>query len=134
MVSSLTAVIHHPDALASAQSLVTQWNTNNLISDNIVVVNRSDFISNFIGQSSAKTFKVLNENIGKVIFIEEANLLVCEEHDTFGIEVINTIMQFLTDHTGQIGIILCGDRDILTDGLFKWYPNVHQKFSFVYER
>lgn len=130
MVSSLTAVIPHHDALASAQALVAQWHNANLISDNIVVVRREDFISNFIGRSSDKTLKLLNENLGNVILIDDANTLVCEEHDTFGIEVIDTIIQFLSDHSGQIGIILSGDS---LDHLFELCPDFHRRFGSVYE-
>ena len=62
--------------------------------------------------------------MGKVILIEEAHSLVCNAQDPFGNEVIYTIINFLSEHPGKIGLILSGYHDLLTHGLFTWFPKL----------
>lgn len=104
--------------------MASEWYTPNLISEEIIVTHRDHFVSNYINHSWVRTIELLTKNMGKVILIEEAHLLVCNTYDSFGREVIYAIMDFLEEHPGQIGIILSGDHDLLTNGLFKWFPKL----------
>ena len=63
-----------------------------------VVVNRHDFIANYIGQTAVKTEKLLRANLGKTLLIEESRVLCINDRDTFGREAVETIKLFVSQN------------------------------------
>jgi hypothetical protein len=128
MLLSLTAVIDTKNSLEEAQLIAEHWNS--IISNEIIITTRTDFVSDISkpGHTTVKTLNLLNSYLGRSILIKDAHLLMANEDDIFGGEAVETLAKFLSDHLGQIGIILSADFNALRDGLFKWSPNLRAHF------
>lgn len=101
--------------------------------DIITVVSRADFVGKYVGWSDKKTLKLLNDNLGKVLFVDEAYSLVTNGRDTFGIEVLNTINLFLSEHPGEIIVIFAGYKDLMESGIFSFQPGLSRRFMWHFE-
>lgn len=101
--------------------------------DIITVVNRSDFVDKYVGWSDKKTLKLLDANLGKVLFVDEAYSLITSSYDTFGREVLNTINQFLSEHPGEIIIIFAGYKHLMERGIFHYQPGLCRRFMWQFE-
>lgn len=103
------------------------------VDDLITVVSRTDFVDRYSGWTDKKTLKLLNDNLGKVLFVDEAYSLVSGSFDTFGIEVVNTITQFLSEHPGEIVIIFAGYKNLIQRNLFSVQPGLCRRFMWQFE-
>jgi len=99
----------------------------------ISVVSRADFVEKYVGWSAKKTLKLLNANLGKVLFVDEAYSLVNNGLDSFGIEVLNTINLFLSEHPGEIIVIFAGYKDLMESGIFSFQPGLSRRFMWHFE-
>lgn len=97
------------------------------------IVRREDLIGQYMGHTVDRTSTILRENLGKVIFIDEAYSLITDERDTFGLECINLINQFLTENKGKIIVIFAGYLDKLHNGPFKYQPGLLRRFMWHIE-
>lgn len=59
---------------------------------------RSDFIGDYVGWTSNKTLKLLENNRDKIIIINDTHSLIGSENDYFGREAINTIKNFIVQN------------------------------------
>lgn len=100
------------------------------IEDIITVVSREDLVEQYVGWTAKKTKKVLMENLGKVLFIDEAYSLINGPHDDFGRECINTINRFLSEYAGKIIVIIAGYQKDLEEGPFKAQPGFARRFMW----
>ncbi len=101
--------------------------------DIITIVNRSDFVGKYVGWSDKKTLQLLEDNLGKVLFVDEAYALVTNGYDTFGIEVLHTINQFLSEHPGEIIVIFAGYKHLMENGIFHFQPGLCRRFMWQFE-
>ena len=69
---------------------------------------RSDLVAGYTGQTAIKTREVLMSALGGVLFIDEAYNLYSGPSDSFGIESINEILEFMEEHRQDIVIIFAG--------------------------
>lgn len=99
----------------------------------IKIVSRADLVDKYVGWSDKKTLKVLNESLGKVLFIDEAYSLVTDERDIFGVEVVNTINLFLSQHPNEIIVIMAGYKEIMERGLFSYQPGFRRRFMWQFD-
>ena len=99
----------------------------------IKVVTRADFVDRYIGWSDKKTIKLLEENLGKVLFVDEAYSLVTDMHDSFGMEVLTTINLFLSQHSKEIIVIFAGYKDLMETGLFSFQPGLRRRFMWQFD-
>lgn len=99
----------------------------------IKVVTRADFVDKYVGWSDKKTLKLLQENLGKVLFVDEAYSLVTDMHDTFGIEVLTAINLFLSQHPGEIILIFAGYKDLMETGIFSFQPGLRRRFMWQFD-
>lgn len=102
-------------------------------SDIITVVSRVDFVAAYVGNSAIKTKKLLEDNLGKVLFVDEAYSLYQSREDSFGAEVLNTINLFMSEHPNEIIIIFAGYKDLLQEGPFKIQPGLNRRFMWQFE-
>lgn len=70
-----------------------------------VNVSREDFVAKYVGWSTDKTLKLLNNNKNKLLYIENAETLRHNDNDIFGDEALLTIRMFMIEHPGEIDII-----------------------------
>jgi len=97
------------------------------------IARREDFIGKYMGHTVDNTSRILKENLGGVLFIDEAYSLATDERDTFGIECINVINQFLTENKGKIIVIFAGYHDKIHNGPFKYQPGLLRRFIWHIE-
>ena len=110
-------------------------NKNNNINDNdiIKIVSRNDFVSGYLGQTAIKTKELLNKNLGKVLFIDEAYSLMNDEPDPYGMEAITTLNLFMSENPNKIVIIFAGYKDLLQNGIFKNQPGLVRRCMWHFE-
>jgi len=97
------------------------------------VVSRPDFVAGYLGQSAIKTMELLNDSIGKVLFIDEAYSLIHDEKDSFGMEVLTVINLFMSQFPYDLVIIFGGYRDLLEQTIFKFQPGLRRRCTWIYE-
>ncbi|MEI9954817.1 MAG: AAA family ATPase [Ferruginibacter sp.] len=76
----------------------------------LVEVDRETLVAGYIGQTATKTKEKLDKALGGILFIDEAYSLAgkgLSEND-FGNEAIATILKYMEDNRGSIGVIVAG--------------------------
>lgn len=99
----------------------------------IKIVSRDDFVDRYAGWSDKKTLKLLQRNLGKVLFIDEAYSLCNGSRDMFGMEVLNTLNLFMSQHPGEIIIIFAGYKDLIEQRLFRAQPGLKRRFMWYFD-
>lgn len=94
------------------------------------VVSRVDLVGGYTGQTAIKTEKLLKECMGGVIFIDEAYSLIHDEKDSFGMEALTTLNQFMSEHPNEIIVIFAGYKDLMNKGIFKRQPGLKSRCSW----
>ena len=74
----------------------------------VVEVDRKDLVAEYTGQSAPKTNEKIREAMGGVLFIDEAYSLYFNDHDTFGKEVIATLIKAMEDYKDKFIVIFAG--------------------------
>ena len=78
----------------------------------VVEVDRSGLVGQYLGHTAEKTTKVIDDAMGGVLFIDEAYSLVTDGKgtgsDTFGAEAVNTLLKRLSDDSGRFVTIVAG--------------------------
>jgi len=101
--------------------------------DIITVVSRVDMVAAYVGNSAIKTKKLLEDNLGKVLFIDEAYSLMQSPEDSFGMEALTTLNLFMSEHANEIIIIFAGYKDLLQTGPFAAQPGLKRRFMWQFE-
>lgn len=96
-------------------------------SDMIVITSRSTFVNIYLGGTAHQTENFLNENRGKVIFIDEAYSLYNGYGDSYGVEALTAINKYMSEHEDEIVIIFAGYEDMLKDTIFKIQPGLNRR-------
>jgi energy-coupling factor transporter ATP-binding protein EcfA2 len=97
---------------------------------------RDNMIGEFLGETAVKTKKLLNMALGGVFFLDEAYQLghgVDGNRDSFAYECINTIVQYITEHEGEIIMILAGYEDDINTNFFAQNDGLDRRFPFRYK-
>ena len=77
----------------------------------LIEADRSNLVGGYLGQTAIKTREVIEQALGGVLFIDEAYSLVARNagfEDSFGQEVIATILKSMEDHRDDLVIIVAG--------------------------
>ena len=98
--------------------------------DIISVVSRNDFVGEYLGHTSGKTKKLLEANMGKVLFIDEAYSLLNDARDSYGFECINTLNLFLSENPDKIVVILAGYKDQMKSSIFAAQPGLERRMMW----
>ena len=99
----------------------------------IKIVTRADFVDKYVGWSDKKTVTLLKENLGKVLFVDEAYSLATNVHDTFGIEALTALNLFLSQHPKEIIVIFAGYKDLMENGIFSFQPGLKRRFMWQFD-
>ena len=102
----------------------------------IKVVSRKDFVAEYLGQTAPKTKKLLNANIGKVLFIDEAYSLYQNGAlggDMYGAEALTTLNLFLSENPNKIVVIFAGYENLMKDGVFKAQPGLPRRCMWHFQ-
>jgi hypothetical protein len=94
------------------------------------VVTKEDLVAGYLGQSPIKTLKVLEENRGKVLFIDEAYSICRDERDFFGKECLDTITNFLTENPEYV-VMFAGYEKEMKKSILKVQPGLIRRCMYV---
>ena len=93
------------------------------------IVNRSDLVAGYLGQTAIKTSKVIEESLGGCLFIDEAYSLANNyEGDSFSRECIDTLCESLSKHKGELMVIIAGYKDEIENIFFKANKGLKSRF------
>lgn len=111
---------------------------NNGEAQNFKIFRRDQLIAEYVGQTAIKTQKALESALGGVVLIDEAYELynVSSSEDSFGMEALNVINQFMSLHQNEIMIIFSGYSDLLEKTIFKAQPGLTRRIAhtFVFDK
>lgn len=95
---------------------------------------RADLIGEYLGQTSIKTKKIVEECLGGVLFIDEAYALGnSQKKDSFSKECIDTLCELLSFHKNNLMVIIAGYKDELKKCFFSYNPGLESRFTWSYE-
>lgn len=101
--------------------------------DLVEEVSRADFVDKYVGWTDKKTIALLQKNLGKVLFVDEAYSLVTGPDDRFGIDAVNAMNLFLSQHPGEIIVVFAGYKDLLEIGVFSVQPGLKRRFMWHFD-
>lgn len=98
----------------------------------ITIVSREHFVAQYLGQTAIKTLKLLEENRGKVLFIDEAYSLFNGNVDQYGMEALTTLNKFMSEHPDEIIVIFAGYKQLLEKTIFKAQPGLTRRIFWTF--
>ena len=99
----------------------------------ITIVSREDFVDKYIGGTDKKTKNLLENNLGKVLFIDEAYSLINRHDDPYGLEALNVLNRFLSEHPNEIVVIFAGYKELMQRTIFKMQPGLPRRCMWHFD-
>ena len=100
--------------------------------DNFVEVSRESLVAGYQGQSAIKAMECVDRAIGGVLFIDEAYNLVNGEHDSFGLEVLNTLLAPIENNRENLTVIMAGYKEEMEE-LFRHNQGLASRMHTIIE-
>lgn len=120
------------DLLKEYQSMLGGNIAEDSITPHIVRISRTDVIGQYHGFSAPNMEKCFEKAKGGVLMIDEAySLLSDEEDDIYGKEVIDCL-NLKMNQTDTV-VILCGYKDKMKNGIFKYQQGLESRIQHVFE-
>ena len=98
----------------------------------VVEVSRSDLVDIYFGGTANKTRNVLNRALNGVLFIDEAYTLTNNANSggmkDYGIEAVEEILKFMSDHSNEICVIVAGYTQEMKD-FISTNPGLQSRFN-----
>jgi hypothetical protein len=101
------------------------------------VYSKGDLVGQYVGHTAPKTLEKLEECLGGVFILDEAYSLlnVTDKNNdkvcSFGLESLNTMNQFISEHVGEMMIILCGYKELIK-ALYDVQKGLYRRFNWIY--
>ena len=103
-------------------------------------VYRSDFVADYEGQTAGKTRRLLEGNLEKVIFLDEAYMLTTWDKQknppmptSYSAESTGELLTFLENNVGSTCFIAAGYEDRMQDDFLRANPGLTRRFTqFIY--
>lgn len=100
----------------------------------VTFVKRSDLIGQYLGQTAAKTKKVIEDAMPGILVLDEAYALGDkEQRDSYSRECIDTINQYLSEQKHNLICIIAGYKEDIESRFFKTNPGLRRRFSVHFE-
>lgn len=103
------------------------------INPNYIVIGREDLVGSHLGHTLEKTKKLLDDNRGKVIIIEEAYLLYTCQQDSFGMEALTMINRYMDEYSSDYIFIFIGYKEQLERSIFAAQPGLRRRIQWSFE-
>ena len=108
--------------------------------DNTQEVYRSDFVADYEGQTAGKTRRLLEGNLEKVIFLDEAYMLTTWDRQkeppmptSYSAEATGELLTFLENNVGSTCFIAAGYEDKMQDEFLRANPGLTRRFTqYIY--
>lgn len=99
------------------------------------VAKREDFVGEYLGQTAAKTKRLLNSCLGGVLFIDEAYALGPgqKDKDSFSKEAIDTLNAFLSENKENFCCIIAGYEEEVKKCFFSVNPGLERRFQWIHK-
>jgi len=92
-------------------------------------VTRNDLIAGYLGQTTIKTKKVIEECLGGVLFIDEAYSLASNDReDSYSKECLDILCESLSDHKENLMVIIAGYEEELQNTFFRVNRGLESRF------
>jgi SpoVK/Ycf46/Vps4 family AAA+-type ATPase len=116
-----------------ARMLFDLWSSMSVFSEgsSFSVLHRSDLVASYMGQTAAKTRKVLNKHKGGCIFIDEFYTLVNSDTDSYGSEALGELNTFMSENPDTI-IIAAGYKAEI-EKVFEVQPGLKRRFTWSFD-
>ncbi len=108
-------------------------NTDFSDSSTIKIVSRENFVAGYTGQTAIKTKKLLEESLGKALFIDEAYSLINGDRDSFGNEALTEINRFMSENPRDLIVIFAGYYDKLRETIFTAQPGLESRCMWIFD-
>lgn len=98
--------------------------------EKIVFCSRSDLISGHVGQTALKTMDKISEAVGGILFLDEVySLGHFDKGDPFAKECIDTMLQFMADHPGDVVFMAAGYKNEVQQCFLQQNQGLERRFS-----
>ena len=99
-----------------------------LPTDKFKVITRKDLVSNYIGATAQQTHDVFISALGGVLLIDEAYSLLPHGEQDHAQEAIDQLVMDITEHKGEILVILAGYTEDMHEFIEKGNPGLKSRF------
>jgi hypothetical protein len=121
---------------SSISSSGSSSESNNMKIPKFIKLRRDDLIGKYIGHTAIKTREALMNGLGKVIFIDEAyelyNVTTDSSSDSFGMECLSAILNFMNEFSDRTIIIFAGYEDLLKKTIFRVQPGLERRIAWTF--
>ena len=95
---------------------------------------RADLIGQYLGSTTQKTQRVLEDSLGGVLFIDEFYSLGNRENrDSYSKECLDCLVAFMSEHARDFILIVAGYKDAIERNCFAANEGLKRRFPFRYE-
>lgn len=91
---------------------------------------KDSFVAKYLGQTGDKTRHFLEDNLGKVVFVDEAYNLIEGFDDMYGMDAGTELVQFMSEHKRDIIFIFAGYEEQMNNTIFKFQPGFIRRFGY----
>lgn len=98
--------------------------------------NRNDVVSRYVGDTTHRTTKAMNDALDGVAYFDEAYNL-CNDSmgmsDSYGRSALTTINQYMDEYSDRLIVVFAGYKDEIYNNLFKVQKGLESRFTQKFE-